>query len=70
MHMGGIGMGQYFIDLAIVGGLIIGITALMGVLANGIGENVFGGSKRTEHVNETIKTQTGWKLVGGKKISR
>ncbi len=60
-------MGQYFIDFAIVGGFIIGITALMGVLVNGIGEKLFGGSKRMEHVNETMKTQTGWKLVGGKK---
>lgn len=60
-------MGQYFLDLAIVGGLVIGITALMGVITNGIGESVFGGAKRTEHVDESLKTQTGWRLVGGKK---
>ncbi|GGJ69936.1 hypothetical protein GGR02_002193 [Anoxybacillus voinovskiensis] len=60
-------MGQYFLDLAIVGGLVIGITALMGVITNGIGESVFGGTKRTEHVDESMKTQTGWRLVGGKK---
>ncbi|MCP8968309.1 hypothetical protein [Ectobacillus ponti] len=60
----------YFVDLAIVAGLIIGITALMGVLTNGIGEKVFGGKKRTEFVDWTARTQTGWKAVGGKGIYR
>nr|WP_027408921.1 hypothetical protein [Anoxybacillus tepidamans] len=63
-------MGQYFIDLVVVGILIIGITALMGVFANSIGEYIFGGSKRSEHVRQTMKTQTGWNFVGGRKISR
>jgi hypothetical protein len=39
----------------------------MGIIANGIGEKIFGGSKRKEHVNETKHTQAGWNLVGGKK---
>lgn len=59
-------MAQYFIDYIIVFGLIVGITALMGVIANGIGEKIFGGSRRKEHVNETKHTQAGWNLVGGK----
>ncbi|MBA2874931.1 hypothetical protein [Thermaerobacillus caldiproteolyticus] len=60
-------MAQYFIDLVTIGVLVIGITALMGVIANGIGEKVFGGSKRMENVEQSMKTQAGWKLVGGKK---
>jgi hypothetical protein len=59
-------MAQYFIDLTLVGLLVIGITATMGVLVNGIGEKLFGGSGRMENVNQTAKTQTGWKLIGGK----
>jgi hypothetical protein len=61
---------QFFIDFTLVAILVIGITALMGVIVNGIGENLFGGSKKKEHTLQTAHTQTGWKLVGGKKISR
>ncbi|AEH48924.1 hypothetical protein [Parageobacillus thermoglucosidasius] len=59
-------MRQYFIDYMIVSGLIIGITAFMGVIAASIGERIFGGSKRKEHVNESKHIQSGWNLVGGK----
>ncbi|BDG48385.1 MULTISPECIES: hypothetical protein [Parageobacillus] len=59
-------MTQYFIDYVIASGLIIGITAFMGGIANGIGEKIFGGSRRKEYVNETKHTQAGWNLVGGK----
>jgi len=60
-------MAQYFIDLTLVALLVIGITAIMGVFANGIGEKFFGGSARSENVNQSAKTQSGWKLIGGKK---
>jgi hypothetical protein len=63
----GMRVAQYFIDLTIVALLVIGITAIMGVLVNGIGQKLFGGSNRMENVNQTAKTQTGWKLIGGKK---
>ena len=59
-------MAQYFIDFIITSVLIVGITALMGVIANGIGERIFGGSKRKEHVNESKYIQSGWNLIGGK----
>lgn len=60
-------MGGYITDLTIVTLLIVGITALMGTITNGIGEKVFGGKHRTEFVDESAKYQTGWKAVGGKK---
>jgi hypothetical protein len=60
-------MGGYIIDLIVVTLLVVGITALMGVITNGIGEKVFGGKKRTEFVDESAKYQTGWKMVGGKR---
>ncbi len=57
----------YITDLAIVTVLIVGLTALMGVIANGIGEKVFGGRKRSEYVVQSAHFQTGWKQIGGKK---
>jgi hypothetical protein len=60
-------MGGYIADLTMVALLIVGITALMGVITNGIGEKVFGGKTRTQYVDESAKYQTGWKTVGGKK---
>ncbi|MNG22612.1 hypothetical protein D3C84_1071140 [compost metagenome] len=60
----------YLFDLAIVAILIIGITATIGVITNGIGEKVFGGKKRREFVDQSAKTQTGWNAVGGKGIYR
>lgn len=55
----------YITDLLIVALLIVGLTALMGVIANGIGEKVFGGKKRSEYVMQSEHFQTGWKKVGG-----
>ncbi|PLS02924.1 hypothetical protein [Neobacillus cucumis] len=60
-------MGAYITDLTMVAILIIGITAFMGVITNGIGEKIFGGKKRTQFTSESAKYQTGWKAVGGKK---
>jgi hypothetical protein len=53
------------LDLTIVALLIVGITALMGVITNSFGEKVFGGKNRSEFVDESAKYQTGWKTVGG-----
>lgn len=60
-------MGGYIADLSIVTLLVVGITALMGVITNSFGEKVFGGRNRSEFVDESAKYQTGWKNIGGKK---
>lgn len=60
-------MAGYLMDFAIVTVLIVGITALMGVITNGIGENIFGRNKRTEFTDQAAKFVSGWKEVGGKK---
>ena len=60
-------MGEYVFDLSIVAVLIIGITALVGVLTNSAGETFFGGKKRTEFTDKSADVQAGWKLVGGSK---
>lgn len=55
----------YITDLAIVAVLIIVITALMGVILNGIGTKIFGGKNRNLFVDKSESMQTGWKNVGG-----
>ncbi|AYA75129.1 MULTISPECIES: hypothetical protein [Robertmurraya] len=60
-------MVNYITDLTIVALLIIGITAVLGVVTNGIGEKLFGGKQKTEFVDQSAKFQTGWKQVGGKR---
>ncbi len=60
-------MGGYIMDLTLVAGLIIGITATIGVLMNGVGIKFFGGKNRSEFSDQSARLQTGWKNVGGKK---
>ncbi|MED3623121.1 hypothetical protein [Neobacillus thermocopriae] len=60
-------MGAYITDLTVVAILIIGLTAVMGVILNSIGEKVFGGKHRSEYVDQSARFQTGWKAVGGKR---
>jgi hypothetical protein len=60
-------MGSYITDLTIVALLIIGITAVLGVVTNGIGLKLFGGKQKAEFVDQSAKFQTGWKQVGGKR---
>ncbi|WP_338472167.1 hypothetical protein R4Z10_05315 [Niallia sp. XMNu-256] len=59
-------MVAYLIDFLIVVGLIIGLTALNGVITNGIGNKVFGRRKRGQFVNKSASIQTNWKEIGGK----
>lgn len=56
----------YITDLTVVAILIVGITALMGVITNSIGEKVFGGKNRSEYVTQSARYLTGWNSVGGK----
>lgn len=60
-------MGQYFLDFVLIAGLIVGITALSGVMSSGIGTRILGKGNENLHVNHTLMTQKGWKTVGGKK---
>ncbi|MCA1031070.1 hypothetical protein LCL95_08555 [Bacillus timonensis] len=60
-------MMEYFVDFTIVALLVIGITAVMGVVTNGIGEKLFGGKTNSENFDQSAKSQTGWNAVGGRK---
>ncbi|CAM4016239.1 MULTISPECIES: hypothetical protein [Bacillus cereus group] len=58
----------FFIDFVTVAALIIGITALIGVITNNIGEKLFGGKEKMKFVNKSLDVQSGWNQVGGKGI--
>jgi len=60
-------MGAYITDFIVVALLVIGITAIMGIIVSEIGEKVFGGKHRSEYVDKGASIQTGWKMVGGRK---
>lgn len=57
----------YIMDLAIVAILVVGISALMGVMTNSIGEKLFGRKRKSEFVLQSARFQEGWKEIGGKK---
>jgi hypothetical protein len=59
-------MGAFAFDFFLLFAFIIGITALMGVILNGIGENFFGGKEKDKFFTRSAKVQTGWNTVGGK----
>lgn len=58
---------EYMIDFTLVALLVIGLTATMGVLTNGIAERLSGGKGDPESFNHSAKTQAGWNSVGGKR---
>ncbi|MFD1778209.1 MULTISPECIES: hypothetical protein [Fredinandcohnia] len=60
-------MASYIMDLGLIAILVIGITALMGVIANGVGEKVFGGKSGSDIVTRDLNVKAGWKNVGGRK---
>ncbi|UQD51420.1 hypothetical protein C0971_04845 [Bacillus methanolicus] len=57
----------FLTDFTMFALLVIGITAIMGVFTNGIGEKLFGGKRKSEFVDQSLRVQNGWKTVGGKK---
>ncbi|MFD0769552.1 hypothetical protein ACFQZ1_12055 [Bacillus sp. CGMCC 1.60114] len=61
-------MGAFFLDFAIVAALVIGITATVGIITNGIGEKLFGGKNKMKFVDKSSEVQAGWNQVGGKGI--
>lgn len=54
---------QYAIDFILVSGLVIGMTAMMGVFANGAGQFVFRGKKQSESVSRSLSIQSGWNKI-------
>jgi len=56
---------SFFIDFFLVSILIIGITAINGVFVNSVGKKLFGRNQKSKFIDQTSKTQHGWKQVGG-----
>ncbi|WP_338781079.1 hypothetical protein [Metabacillus sp. FJAT-52054] len=59
---------SYFTDFVLFAIFVIGLTATMGVLANGIGSGLFGGKTKDTFFQQSEKTQKGWNRV--KRINR
>ncbi|KAA9027559.1 hypothetical protein [Niallia endozanthoxylica] len=55
----------YFVDFLLIALLVIGITAINGIITDGIGNKLFGRNKKSQFVNQSARIQTGWKNVGG-----
>ncbi|WP_394235420.1 hypothetical protein [Niallia oryzisoli] len=60
-------MVAYIVDFLLIALLIIGITAINGIITDGIGNKLFGRNKKSEFVSQSARIQTGWKSVGGSK---
>ncbi|MGE7764126.1 hypothetical protein [Peribacillus sp. NPDC096540] len=58
---------SYFTDLILVAVCVIGITAVNGVVTNGIGEKWFGGKRHSLIFDQSKRIQSGWNQVGGNK---
>lgn len=53
-------------DLTLLAVFIVGITATVGVISSAIGLKL-GGKSADTNLQQSMKTQTGWKSVGGRK---
>jgi hypothetical protein len=58
---------EYFIEFTVFALLVIGLTAFLGPITNGIGEKLFSRKDVNYFVKQSAKTQTGWRPVGGRK---
>ncbi len=59
-------MYEYFLDLVIVAVLVIGTTALNGVITSTIGLKLSKRGQQTIFKEATSNTQRNWKSVGGR----
>lgn len=60
-------MVEFLIDFGLVAILIIGITALNGVVLNLLGIKLFGRRKANHFTNQNSRITSDWKQVGGTK---
>jgi hypothetical protein len=56
---------KVLIDLALLGALVVGITAFNGIITNVLGMKLFGGSEVNRYTSKTALTRQGWRDVGG-----
>lgn len=65
--LGGIVVTSFIIDFLLLAVVIIGITALNGIITNVFGMKIFGRGQVNKFTSKTSHIQSGWKQVGGKK---
>lgn len=59
-------MSGFVLDMILVGISIIATTAFLGVIAQGIGQKLFGRNKQDEFLSKSRSYQTNWRGIGGK----
>ncbi|HEX6922745.1 MAG TPA: hypothetical protein VF149_02885 [Bacillales bacterium] len=56
-------MGLFLADLIVLAVLVIGLTAMLGVISTSIGEKVFGRKKSGKFYNHNMNSQKGWRKM-------
>jgi len=64
--MGAMILGNFILDMVLVGLTIIGLTAFLAVIVQGIGQGLFGRNKQDEYLSKSRSFQSEWRGVGGK----
>ncbi|HEX7064498.1 MAG TPA: hypothetical protein VF199_05460 [Bacillales bacterium] len=53
----------FIVDLLVLAVLVIGLTAMLGVISTKIGERVFGGKKGNIFYDQNMNSQKGWRKM-------
>lgn len=61
--IGGITVAPFIIDFIVLAVMIIGLTAMLGVISTGIGERIFGRKKTSQYYDQNINSQKGWRKM-------
>lgn len=54
---------SFVIDLIVFAILVIGLTALLGVISASIGERIFGRKKGNDFYDQNMNSQKGWRKM-------
>lgn len=60
-------MGSLILDTVLIALLVIGLTAFLGVIVNGVGTKIIGKKNSKEYLSKGRSYQDNWKAVGGTK---
>ncbi|WP_078555174.1 hypothetical protein [Bacillus alkalicellulosilyticus] len=59
-------MTAFIVDFLLLAAIVIGLTALNGILTNVFGMKILGRGQVDRYTTKSAATQTGWRKVGGK----
>ncbi|WP_102028048.1 DUF624 domain-containing protein [Salirhabdus sp. Marseille-P4669] len=60
-------MGSFFLELSLLGAIIIGLTAFSAAIVQFFGQNIFGRKRKSVFTDYSNTIQSNWKQVGGRK---